>query len=70
MPKEKIVGDGLQSFLFIDQRKCLDERWQRKIRDDAVYILIARIRQLDAENERIIEHLPLKIQDEETKCLR
>lgn len=44
MPKEKIVGDGLQSFLFIDQRKCLDERWQRKIRDDAVDILIARIR--------------------------
>ena len=47
-----------------------DERWQRKIRDDAVDILIARIRQLEAENERIIEHLPLKIQDEETKCLR
>lgn len=40
------------------------------LRDDAVDILIARIRQLEAENERIIENLPLKIQDEETKCLR
>ena len=39
------------------------------LRDDAVDILVARIRQLEAENERIIGRLPRKIQNEEIKRL-
>lgn len=39
------------------------------LRDDAVGILVSRIRQLEAENERIIGQLPRKIQNEEIKRL-
>ena len=50
-----LVGDYSYSVLYL--------------RDDAVGILVARIRQLEAENERIIGQLPRKIQNEEIKRL-
>lgn len=70
MSDEHLKDEGSETRYSDEPPFCGDfRRGIMYLRDDAVDILVARIRQLEAENERIIGQLPRKMQNEEIKRL-